>query len=208
MTNAPATQRDPISKRWIALERALSADSAGTARTSHAPTFQTLIAAHPVSWEEYRDYLRAVGQPPASPVHFERHSAPVTDVAQADAVAYCRWLGQREGKALRLPTVAELMELASEAEEDGISMEVWPHEHGHRPELRGGMNEMFLCEWTAETEEVPMPAGQPPRILGSIFYPPWLRHGGHTSNSQAHLLATEGYSFVTFRVAYRGAQSS
>ena len=72
----------------------------------------------------------------------------------------------------------------------------------HLPEVIGGLKPVFLCEWTAETETVEQPAGRPAHVLGSIFYPPWLREGSTGMHAQAHLLATEGYSFVTFRVAY------
>jgi hypothetical protein len=163
------------------------------------------VAAHPVTREAYREYQRATGQPiPPTLSRVDHPHAPVTDVTQVDAAGYCRWLGQHEGCEYRLPTTAELMELATEAAEDGISAEVWPHQHGHRPELRGGLKEMYLCEWTCETEEISMPGGKPPRVLGSIFYPPWLRPGGHSSHAEAHLVATEGFSFVTFRVACPG----
>ena len=184
---------DPFAERWIDLNE-------------HG--IHVLLAAHPVTVGDFREYLRIVGRPVAAArSRAEPLTAPVTDAPQTDAAAYCLWLGQKEGRQYRLPTMAELLALAQEAEEDGISAEVWPHQYGNRAELRGGMKEMFLCEWTCETEEVAMPAGKPPRVLGSIFYPPWLRHGGHTANAQAHLVATEGFSFVTFRVACPGARN-
>ena len=39
------------------------------------------------------------------------------------------------------------------------------------------------------------------RVLGSVFYPPWLREGPNATHAQAYLLASEGYSFITFRAA-------
>jgi hypothetical protein len=178
---------DPTPERWVAL-------------SEHGTNAQ--LAAHPVSVGEYRDYLRRAGRPtPPALARGDRVDAPVTDVPQTDAVAYCEWLGQLDAHPYRLPTMAELLALAQEAEEEGITDEVWPHQRGHRAEVRGGLKEMFLCEWTCETEAVEVPAGRPQRVLGSIFYPPWLRHGGHSAHAQAHLLATEGFSFVTFRLA-------
>ena len=179
---------DPVPERWMKLDE----------RGVHA-----VLATHPVTRGEYKEYLRASDHAiPPSLARIAPPSVPVTDVSRVDAVAYCEWLGRRESRSYRLPTIAELLELAAEAEEDGISDEVWPHQRGHRPEVRGGMKEMFLCEWTYEVEETPAQPGQPPRILGSIFYPPWLRHGSHSYHAQAHLAATEGFSFVTFRLAY------
>ncbi len=162
-----------------------------------------VLAAHPVTRQSYKAYLHTLGLPiPPSLAQADNPANPVTYVSQVDALAYCRWLGGREGYPYRLPTMAELLELADDASQDGISPEVWPHLHGNRPELRGGMKEMFLCEWTMETESV-SPPGAPDRVrvLGSIFYPPWLREGSNAVHAQANLLATEGYSFVTFRVA-------
>lgn len=188
MTTAATFHTDPSSERWIELDQ----------HGVHA-----LLATHPVERGVYKAYLRDAGLPTPPPLaRIGPPMAPVTDVSHVDAVAYCEWLGRREGRTYRLPTVAELLELAAEAEEEGISDEVWPHQRGHRFEVRGGMKEMFLCEWTCETEETPAQPGQPSRTLGSIFYPPWLRHQSHSYHAQAHLAATEGFSFVTFRLAY------
>jgi hypothetical protein len=165
--------------------------------------FRSALAARPVTRESYRRYLHDTGQPlphmltqPAPPTD------PITYVSQADATAYCRWLSAREARACRLPTMAELEELNGELAERDLGPEAWPHTQGHLQEVIGGLKPVFLCEWTAETETVEQPAGRPERILGSIFYPPWLREGSTGLHAQAHLLATEGYSFVTFRVAY------
>jgi hypothetical protein len=162
-----------------------------------------VIASHPVTREAYKRFLREMHLPvlpalaqPATP------GAPVTYVSQVDARAYCQWLGSREARRYRLPTMAELLELHSEDKTyDGFSSDLWPHEPGERPEVRGGMKQVFLCEWSDETEEIPQPDQRPPRVLGSVFYPPWLREGTNAVHAQAHLLSTEGYSFVTFRVA-------
>ena len=160
------------------------------------------VASHAVSRQEYKVYLRASGTPiPPALARPEAGAEPATYVSQVEAIGYCRWLSGQEGQAYRLPAMAELEELAGESVQDGSSPEIWPHHHGNRPDLRGGMKEMYLCEWTSETERVPVGGGQPDRILGSIFYPPWLRHGNNATHAQAHLAASEGHSFVTFRVA-------
>lgn len=164
-----------------------------------------LVASRAVTRIEYKEYLRVAGLPaPPQLARSEAQGGPVIWVSQIDAAAYCRWLGQKEGQPYRLPTMAELLELAGESNLEGVSAEIWPHEHGNRPELRGGMKEMYLCEWTSETEVVRGPSQMGERVLGSIFYPPWLRPGNNAVQVQAHFPATEGYSFVTFRVA-RGA---
>jgi hypothetical protein len=160
------------------------------------------IAAHAVSRGEYKLYLHTSRQPvPAPLAKPEAASEPVTCVSQIDAGAYCRWLSAQEARSYRLPKMSELEELTGEVPLENVSTEIWPHHHGNRPELRGGMNEIHFCEWTAEVERLPGAGGRPDRILGSIFYPPWLRHGNNAAHAQAHLSATEGYSFVTFRLA-------
>lgn len=165
--------------------------------------FHSVLAAQPVTRESYRRYLHDTGQPtpraltlPAPP------SDPIIYVSQVDATAYCRWLCAQQARACRLPTMAELEELNGELAERDEGPEAWPHTQGTLPEVLGGLKPDFLCEWTAETETVAQPAGRPAHVLGSIFYPPWLREGSTAMHAQAHLLATEGYSFVTFRVAY------
>jgi hypothetical protein len=165
--------------------------------------FRSTLAARPVTRGSYLRYLHEAGQPTP---HVLTRSAPATDpiiyVSQVEATAYCRWLSAREAHDCRLPTMAELGELNGELEERDQGPEAWPHTHGAMPEVIGGLKPVFLCEWTAETDALEQPAGRPARVLGSIFYPPWLREGSTAIHAQAHLLATEGYSFVTFRVAY------
>jgi hypothetical protein len=159
------------------------------------------LSEHPVTKEEYRAYLRVAGLAHPTPLgQDERLSDPITYVSQTEAIAYCAWLSAQEGRAYRLPRMAELTELAGDDAAEGISPEIWPHYHEQRPELRGGLKPLYLCEWTQETETVPQPGGRT-RVLGSVFYPPWLRHGPNSSHLQACLLASEGYSFVTFRIA-------
>ncbi len=157
-----------------------------------------LLACHPVTCGSFKEYLQATGQAlPPAPLRPNSPQAAITGISQIAAQAYCRWVGP----AYRLPTMAELQELYREDAADGVSLELWPHTAGHMPELRGGLHTVFLCEWTGEVEELPQPAGRPPRLLGSVFYPPWLRQGSNASHVQAHLSAAEGHSFVTFRLA-------
>ncbi len=180
---------DPTSDRWIELDRR------GT---------PVLLSTHPVTRGEYKDYLREIGRPiPPALARIAPLASPVADVSQVDAKAYCEWLTHHQGGEFRLPSVGELLELAQEAEAEGITSEVWPHHPGNRFEVRGGLHDMYLCEWTREVEEGPAALSNP-RVLGSIFYPPWLRQDSHTYNAQAHLAATEGFSFVTFRVTCVG----
>jgi hypothetical protein len=162
------------------------------------------VATRPITRQEFKAYLAAAGKPVSKPLaRGDSPSAAVTYVSQADAIDYCRWLAAKEGRRYRLPTMSELNELADEVTQDGIDLEVWPHTYQMRSELRGGMKPTYLCEWTQETDEVPQyGTGTRARALGSVFYPPWVRQSGNASHAQAHLAATEGYSFVTFRVAY------
>ena len=71
------------------------------------------IARTPVTNAEYARFLKATGHRPphgwngeASPEGRERH--PVVNVSYDDAVAYCKWLGEKDGAAsFRLPTEEE-----------------------------------------------------------------------------------------------------
>jgi hypothetical protein len=100
-----------------------------------------------------------------------------------------------------LPTTAELLQLAGNDAKDGVSPELWPHTHNERPEVQGEVGSVYLCEWTGDAEELPPVGAGAPRILGGVFYPPWLRQGNNPTQIQAMMLATQGYSFVSFRMA-------
>jgi len=132
-------------------------------------------------------------------------TAPVIYASQTSAREYCDWLSTQEGRRYRLPTMSELLMLYSDdPDKDAFGPDLWPYQANNLSGVRGGglsegLRHVFLCEWSNEVEEVPQPDHRPARLLGSIFYPPWLREGG--TLTQAYLQATEGYSFVTFRVA-------
>jgi hypothetical protein len=161
-----------------------------------------VIGIQPVTRESYKRYLREMRKSiphtltlPASGV------SPVIYASQASAREYCDWLSTQEGRRYRLPTMAELLMLYSEdPNRDAFGPDLWPHQSDNLSGVGSrGLSHVFLCEWSNEVEEVPQPDHRPARLLGSIFYPPWLREG--VSLTQAYLQATEGYSFVTFRVA-------
>lgn len=170
-----------------------------------APGGQAHLAVHPVTVGDHRVFLRETGRAtPQALKQVHSSSAPVIDVSQVDAVAYCGWLGSRTGRTHRLPRMAELQELMGGGQADDLDAGVWPHQHGRLTELRGGLKPVFLCEWTSDTFEAPRFGDRPPRVLADIFYPPWLREGSNVGHVHASLLASEGYSFVTFRLAYDG----
>lgn len=131
-------------------------------------------------------------------------NAPVINVSQVQAAAYCEWIGSRTGRVYRLPRVAELQELMGGKPDAAPDAGTWPHERGHVTELRGGMKPVYLCEWTSDTIEGPRYGNRPPRVLADIFYPPWLRDGNNAGHVHASLSVDEGYAFVTFRLAYSG----
>lgn len=165
------------------------------------PGFRTLLGAYPVRHAEFEAFVAATGKSWQDRTQArEGAQAPVTEVGQTEAQAYCEWLGKREGVVYRLPTMAELNALVQAMGAAEADPEVWSEENRHTAALVGGLKAHYLCEWTGETEEIERHDG-PPRVLGSIFYPPWMREGQSHTHAQAHLLATEGYSFVTFRVA-------
>ena len=163
------------------------------------------VALHPVTVEEFCTFMDASGRPRPPRLRCGRSgSSPVVEVAQEDAAAYCRWLCRQEGRACRLPSIAELQTLMEDAQADDLDFGVWPTEAGRMPALRGGLKPVCLCEWTCETLEVPRSDGRHARALASIFYPPWLREGNNVMHVHASVSASEGYSFVTFRVACDG----
>ncbi len=169
------------------------------------PGGQVHLAIHPVTVGDFKHFLREIGR--ATPYTLKQiHSAgaPVIDVSQVDAVAYCAWLGGRTGRIYRLPRMAELQDLMGGAHSEELDAGVWPHQEGHVTELRGGLKPVYLCEWTSDTVEGPHYGDRRPRILADIFYPPWLREGGNVGHVHASLSVEEGYAFVTFRLAYDG----
>ena len=159
---------------------------------------KALVATKLVTIAEYKTYLQAVGQPvPRLLVRGHSPNGPATHVSQVDAAACCQWLGRQEGHAYRLPSMAELIALHNAPEETGA--EGWPAltTHSNPACDEHGCH----CEWTCETETTPAYEGGEPSVLGSVFYPPWLRPGSSAIHAQAHLCATDGFSFVGFRVA-------
>lgn len=72
-----------------------------------------MIAYTPITNEEYSQFIKATGRKPPEnwmngimPADKGRH--PVVNVSHDDAVAYCHWLSNRDGKArYRLPTETE-----------------------------------------------------------------------------------------------------
>jgi hypothetical protein len=165
---------------------------------------RAVVAAQPITRQQYRMYLAAAGKPaPAPRAMGERSAAPVTYVSQLDALEYCRWLGAKEGRRYRLPVMAELEAMADEIAQEGIDLKVWPYMHQPYLEYRDSIKLTYLCEWTQETDELPrIWSAASACVLCSVFYPPWARSSSNASRTQAHLAASERYSFVTFRVVY------
>jgi formylglycine-generating enzyme required for sulfatase activity len=68
------------------------------------------IGRFPVTNQEYKFYIEetvAPAPPFWSDTKFGHPAQPVVGISWDDAVAYCRWLSEREGRAYRLPTEAE-----------------------------------------------------------------------------------------------------
>lgn len=174
------------------------------------------VAAQPVTFAEFSAFLQAAGRPLPKGVRRASSgqpggapsggSQPVIGVAQPDAAAYCEWAGKRIGKACRLPSIDELDSLMPHTmvtHAHGVVPDAgfWPHEQGQLAEVRGGLKPLFLCEWTRDVLEA-VSRAHPERVMALIFYPPWMREGDNMLHVHAALLASESYSFVTFRVSY------
>jgi hypothetical protein len=166
--------------------------------------FRSLVGAQLVTRRAYIGFLQAAGRPVPPPL--TRSGSPanaVTWAPQVEAAEFCAWLGKQEGGQYRLPSVAELVAFHREAEQKGLEVGVWPAD-AEREAPDCVAHDSCFCEWTCETEEVPIYGTDQVRVLGSIFYPPWLREENNVVHVQAHLLATEGYSWISFRVAQDG----
>ena len=93
---------------------------------AHVVTLAPFRAApRPVSNDQYAAFVGETDTPPPpfwSQPNFDLAKAPVVGISWHDAVAYCNWLGELTGMALRLPTEAE-REYAARA---GIAQADWP----------------------------------------------------------------------------------
>jgi hypothetical protein len=189
MNDLPEFRVEPARERWV---------------TVQTWELHARLATHPVTLGEYRLFLTATERPlPPAPAHHDADDRePVVEVSQLDAAAYCDWLGGQEGAVYRLPSLPELHALECLAEDEGFSAQIWPHRRGDLAEMRGGLKRQYLCEWAIDIEDPPISSDRPERQMAGIFYPAWLRPGNSASHLQAHLLASEGYDFVTFRVAW------
>jgi hypothetical protein len=166
--------------------------------------FRSLVAAQLVSRRSFVAYLQAAGK--ATPPPLTRSGSPasaITWASQVDAAAFCAWLGKQEGGQYRLPSMAELGAFHALAGQENLDAGSWPAEVERRALDCVSHNTCF-CEWSCETEELPVYGTSEVRVLGSIFYPPWLREVNNVAHVQAHMLATEGYSWISFRVAQDG----
>jgi formylglycine-generating enzyme required for sulfatase activity len=137
----PASQAPPEEKPFVsphqtlepamvtipAGEFTMGSDEHDTQRPSH-PVYlpEYRIGRYPVQNFEYRAYVLDTGASPpphwhgdACPEELQAH--PVVFVSWHDALAYCRWLGQRTRKPYRLPAEAEWEKAAR-----GNQGYVWP----------------------------------------------------------------------------------
>ena len=70
--------------------------------------YDILMSKYQVSVEDYMLYAQATGVDVPSDKHTHLGvDVPVRRVTWLDAVAYCKWMSQREGKTVRLPSEAE-----------------------------------------------------------------------------------------------------
>ena len=128
----------------------------------------------------YKEYLRATGQP-LSPAlkRPEPPASPISTSRKTMRVAYCRWASGARGHAYRLPTMAELQELYVRTSSDGINLELWPHTPGHAGTARGHETGLPVRVDRGNRGSAAAHRAAPAHVLGSIFYPPWLRHGNN-----------------------------
>ncbi|MEZ4865874.1 MAG: SUMF1/EgtB/PvdO family nonheme iron enzyme [Caldilineaceae bacterium] len=99
------------------LKRGITQEEAEAFLAAAAPQHRVTVATYhigkyPVTNGAYARFVAATGQRP--PTHWhgvtpapELHNQPVVYVSWHDALAYCRWLSEQTGQAVRLPTEAE-----------------------------------------------------------------------------------------------------
>lgn len=145
------------------------------------------ISNRPVSWQEYVEFARDTRRP-QPPTH-RSPASPVIEISGADAEAFAAWLGARRGEAIRLPTYAEMQQLA-ECAENGADVRFCRPQTNENPML----GTEYLNEWLDCTSSV----NGSGHSLRCIAHPDWLRQ----SNSHIRgAVADDEHNFITFRLA-------
>ncbi|MCB9150927.1 MAG: SUMF1/EgtB/PvdO family nonheme iron enzyme [Caldilineaceae bacterium] len=106
---------------WIELEK--------PQHTIHVPDFR--ISKYAVTNGQYARFVAASGHEPPThwrgarpPANLRNH--PVVNVSWYDAVAYCKWLSQKRGEEVRLPTEAEWEKAARGPATGSGSTQIYP----------------------------------------------------------------------------------
>lgn len=104
----PAWVEIPAGEYWMGSERGEGREE--PVHKLYVPTFK--IARTPITNAQYQLFVKASKHP--SPKHWEDdrppkelESHPVVNVSWHDALAYCRWLSEKTGKKISLPSEAQ-----------------------------------------------------------------------------------------------------
>jgi len=108
---------------------------------------------------------------------------------------------QQRGRACRLPTMAELQELFGEAIEQGIGPEVWPHAAAKCLSCEEASNLSTSVSGRQRRKASSGPMAGRPRV-GQCFLSALAAGRQQCHARPGAPVGRDGYSFVTFRVAY------
>ncbi len=144
------------------------------------------IGRHEVTFNEYGLFCKETGLPLPKDAGFGRGNRPVINVSWKDALAYCKWLSQKTGLIVRLPSEAE-WEYACRASH--MSIFFWGNEMNHQYCISGkkrrgrtrpvkstkpngfGLYEMSgnVYEWCSDQYQDPLSPGKNEQYRGSSY---------------------------------------
>ncbi len=127
---------------------------------------------------------------------------PVVGVSWRDAVAFCRWLSEKEGKTYRLPTEAEWEYLCRAGTWDqaywfgGDPHQAWRFANIGTSELEKAYPKMVLEKWIIDPDTEPSDGFVYTSPVGAYPANPW---GFHDVHGNAFEWVQDAYSFTAYK---------